>query len=193
MIDQYDMMSVIEKHRTDEIVIACERANTAWPTISTKPDRDTSSSVMGKGSSIALGIALAKPDTKVIVFDGDGSLLMNLGTLATIANKKPKNFYHIVIENGMYATTGEQPLTSGEQISFIGLSKEAGYASTFQFDDLEEFASRWQAVLQEPGPVFISVKTVPNPRPKDEILDDPKDSRRSMPESFVFLRKELGG
>ena len=90
MIDQYDMMAVVEKHRKDEIVVACERANTAWPTISTRPDRDTSSSVMGKGSSIALGIALARPDTKVIVFDGDGSLLMNLGTLATIANKKPK-------------------------------------------------------------------------------------------------------
>ncbi len=193
MIDQYDMMAVVEKHRKDEIVIACERANTAWPTISTRPDRDTSSSVMGKGSSIALGIALARPDTKVIVFDGDGSLLMNLGTLATIANKKPKNLYHVVVENGMYATTGGQPIPAGDAISFTGLSKDAGYASTFQFDDLEEFASRWQGILEQPGPVLISVKTVPNPRPKDEPFSDPNNQRRSMPESFVFLRKELNG
>ena len=58
---------------------------------------------------MALGIALAKPDTKVILFDGDGSLLMNLGSLVTIGNKAPKNLVHFVMDNGVYATTGGQP------------------------------------------------------------------------------------
>ena len=65
---------------------------------------------MGKGSSIALGLALARPDIPIILFDGDGSLEMNLGSLVTVANKAPKNLYHFVIQNGVYAMTGGQPI-----------------------------------------------------------------------------------
>ena len=116
---------------------------------------------MGKASSFALGLALAQPDLKVFVFDGDGSLLMNLGTLVTIAEKAPRNLYHCVLENGVYAVTGGQPIPGVNKLSFAGMAKEAGYASAFEFDDLEDFASQAEEVLHAEGPVFICFKTVP--------------------------------
>ena len=65
---------------------------------------------MGKASSIGLGIALARPDKKVLVIDGDGSLLMNLGSLVTVANMSPKNLVHFVYQNGTYGVSGGQPI-----------------------------------------------------------------------------------
>ena len=112
MISQEDMMEVVQKYRGDAVVIPEERATRAWPNISTNKKRDVTADVMGKGSSLALGVALSQPDTKVIVFDGDGSLEMNLGTLVTVGEQQPRNFYHFVIENGMYATTGGQPISA---------------------------------------------------------------------------------
>ena len=110
---------------------------------------------------------MAQPDLKVFVFDGDGSLLMNLGTLVTVAEKSPKNFYHLVLENGVYAVTGGQPIPGVNKVSFAGMAREAGYAAAYEFDDLEDFASRADEVLEAQGPVFICVKTVP------EIQNEP--------------------
>ena len=98
MIDQADLMSVVEKYRGNAVVVPVERAAVAWPQISTYQQRDVSPSVMGKASSFALGLCLAQPETKVIVFDGDGSLEMNLGSLVTVANKGPQNLYHFAAE-----------------------------------------------------------------------------------------------
>ena len=126
MFSQEQMMEIIQKRRGDAVVVTVERASVAWPRISAMPTRDVSPTVMGKGSSFALGVCLAQPDTKVIVFDGDGSLLMNLGTLTTVGNMKPGNLYHFVLENGMYATTGGQPIPGQNEISFSGMAKDAG-------------------------------------------------------------------
>ena len=109
MIDQVEMMKAIEKLRGDAVVVPVFRANVAWSKVTNNAKRDIPvGGAMGKGSSVALGIALSQPGTKVILFDGDGSLLMNLGSLVTIANKAPKNLVHFVMDNGVYATTGGQ-------------------------------------------------------------------------------------
>ena len=92
---------------------------------------------------------MAQPDTKVIVMDGDGSLLMNLGTLATIGNMQPRNLYHFVLENGMYATTGGQPIPGQEVVSFAGMAKDAGYSIAYEFEDLEDFDSRAEEVFSQ--------------------------------------------
>ena len=105
--------------------------------------------------------ALARPDRRVIVWDGDGGLLMNLGSLVTIAGQAPKNLYHIVLDNGMYATTGGQPVPNAGGFSFAGLAREAGYPKTYEFDDLEEWTTRIGAILNEEGPILIVVKSVP--------------------------------
>ncbi len=193
MIDQTDVMSVVQQHRGDAVVIPVERANVAWPQISTYPQRDVSPSVMGKASSFALGVCLAQPDTKVIVFDGDGSLEMNLGSLVTIANKQPRNLYHFVLENGMYATTGGQPIPGKDIISFTGMAKEAGYAAAYDFDNLEDLAIQVGRILNEPGPVLVCVKTTPNPRlGRQRGQEMSTGRRRNAAEAFREVRKDLG-
>jgi phosphonopyruvate decarboxylase len=192
MISQEDMMGVVQQHRGNAVVVPVERANVAWPRISSYPQRDISPSAMGKGSSFALGLCLAQPDTKVIVFDGDGSLEMNLGTLVTVANKAPKNLYHFVLENGMYATTGGQPIPGQEQISFTNMAKSAGYAATYDFDDLEDFATQIPRILEEPGPTLVCVKTTPNPRERGQRMQEMGSRRRPITQAIPELMQDLG-
>jgi phosphonopyruvate decarboxylase len=192
MIDQLDMMAVVQKYRGNAVVVPVERASVAWPEVSTYPQRDVSPSVMGKACSFALGVCLAQPDTKVIVFDGDGSLLMNLGTLVTIGNKQPKNLYHFVLENGMYATTGGQPIPGQDTISFTSMARSAGYAAAYDFDNLEDFATQIERVLNEAGPVLICVKTSPNPRLPGQRNQEAGRDRRRAEQTIPELRKDLG-
>ena len=133
MINQVDLMAVVEKHRDNGVVVPTMTGSRGWNEVSNNKDRDIPiGGAMGKASSFALGLALAQPDLKVFVFDGDGSLLMNLGTLVTIAEKAPRNLYHCVLENGVYAVTGGQPIPGVNKLSFAGMAKEAGYAAAFR-------------------------------------------------------------
>ena len=137
---------------------------------------------------MALGVALARPDRRVIVWDGDGCLLMNLGTLVTIAGQAPANLYHIVLDNGMYAMTGGQPVPNQGRLSYEGLAEAAGYAKIFEFDDLEECTTQIGEVLDERGPVLIVMKTVP------EITDwrnNPPEDGRGMAEAAPAARAAL--
>ena len=193
MIDQVHMMEVIQKHRRDAVIVTVERASVAWPKVSTLPTRDVSPTVMGKGSSFALGVCLAQPDTKVIVLDGDGSLLMNLGTLTTVGNMQPRNLYHFVLENGMYATTGGQPIPGQNVISFTGMAKDAGYANVYNFNDLEDFDGRAGEVFSEEGPALICVKTVPNPRLPGQRPQERSGYRRTIQGSGVGPSEGPGG
>ncbi len=168
MIDQAEVLSVLQRYRGDAVVVPVERAELAWPQFSTRRQRDISPTVMGMESSFALGLCLSQPDTKVILLDGDGSLEMNLGTLVTVANKRPRNLYHFVLENGMYATTGGQPIPAQGRVSFSGMARHAGYAAAYDFDDLEDFAAQVERVLSEPGPVLVCIKIVPNPRSRKQ-------------------------
>ena len=193
MINQTDLMNVVNKYRGDAIVLPTMTASGPWNQVSEVPNRDMSfGGAMGKASSVALGLALAQPETKVIVFDGDGSLLMNLGSVVTIADKAPKNLYHFVMENGVYAVTGGQPIPANGIISFAGLAEAAGYNASFEFDDLEDFATRAEEVFSTAGPVFVCVKSVP------EIQNEPIGRRprpvgiRSTKEAMDDLRQSLG-
>ena len=80
---------------------------------------------MGLASSIGLGLALAQPKP-VIVIDGDGSILTNLGTLPTIGNNAPSNYILLIIDNGSYGSTGDQPTYTGRKTSLTGMAKAAG-------------------------------------------------------------------
>jgi phosphonopyruvate decarboxylase len=193
MIEQREMMKVVEKLRGDAIVLPTMTGNAGWLDVTQNQNRDVSiGGAMGKASSFALGLAMAQPDTNVIVFDGDGSLEMNLGTLATIAGKKPKNLYHFVIENGVYGTTGGQPIPSAGALSFAGMAREAGYNAAYEFDDLEEFTLQADSILNEEGPVFVCIKIVP------EVQNEPIGRRTRHPkarptkDALIALRKEIG-
>ena len=193
MINQHALMEVLQKYRNDAVVVPTMSGNTAWSQTSHLPVRDVPiGGAMGKAASFALGVALAQPNIKVLVIDGDGSLEMNLGSLATIAGQGPENLYHFVLENGMYAVTGGQPIPGADLVSFADMSKAAGYVAAYEFDDLEDFAVQVESVLSQKGPVFVTIKTEP------EIQSEPIGRRtrpagvRNTTTAIRDLREELG-
>ena len=154
-------LQVLARHRTDEIVVAVYQAAQEWLHISPSDLNYTFTGAMGQGSSHALGLALGRPDKRVIVFDGDGSLLMNLGSLVTIANQAPKNYVHCLCENGTYETNGAVPIPRAGQIRFAELAKGAGYRKTYEIADLAEWERLLPEILKEEGPLFVDLKVEP--------------------------------
>ena len=161
MMKRDEMLKVLARHRTDEIVVAVYKAAQDWIHIAPSDLNYTFTGAMGQGSSHALGLALGRPDKRVVVLDGDGSLLMNLGTLVTIANAAPKNLVHCVCENGTYETNGAVPIPTHSGFTFTGLAREAGYAKTYTFDDLEDWDRNLDKLLKEDGPILVDLKVEP--------------------------------
>jgi phosphonopyruvate decarboxylase len=165
MIKNLDACRVIEENRGDAVVVTTMGAGNprfGWPVVSHNEELDIPvGGAMGKASSFALGLALAKPERKVIILDGDGSLVMNLGTLTTISERSPSNLYHFVFENGCYAVTGGQPIPGEGKLSFKDMASGAGYAAAYDFDDLEDLASNVGRIFNEKGPILVNLKITP--------------------------------
>lgn len=115
------------------------------------------SQCMGSASSIGLGLALARPDKTVMVLDGDGSLLMQLGSLVTIAGQAPENFRHFVFANGLHQSTGNQQLPGAGRFDWVALAKAAGYADAARIEKAEDLIERLPAILEAPGPSLIEL------------------------------------
>jgi sulfopyruvate decarboxylase subunit beta len=193
MFNQVDMMRIVEKYRGNAIVILVYRASKGWKEVTSRPELDIPvGGAMGKASSFALGLALAQPDKKVILFDGDGSLEMNLGALITIAEKQPKNLLHFVVQNGIYASTGGQPIVGQDVVSFAEMARAAGYAAAYDFDDLEEFENSAQEIMSEDGPVLICMRTIPEIRlPEERVAERAAAGNRGPAHAYESLKKEL--
>ena len=110
---------------------------------------------MGLVSSLGLGVALAAPDRKVIVMDGDGSLLMNLGSLATIARQRPPNLVHLVWDNHQWAETGGQPTHTATGTDLAAVARAAGVPRVEAVRTLEELEQSLDRAFQEDGPWCI--------------------------------------
>src|SRR6185295_12276872 len=134
-----ECLKTFQRHRNDEIVVAVYMAAQEMTHIMTGDLNYTFTGAMGQGSSHALGLALGRPDKRVVLFDGDGSLLMNLGSLVTIANAAPKNYIHCLCENGTYETNGAVPIPNRARVSFTGLARAAGYPKTYEFATVDEW------------------------------------------------------
>ncbi|MBI4495234.1 MAG: thiamine pyrophosphate-binding protein [Chloroflexi bacterium] len=162
MMDGNEVLRVLALARTDEVVVTTMSTAREWPRFSRREALDVPLlGCMGKASSLGLGIALARPERRVLVLDGDGSLLMNLGSLATVAGLAPGNFVHFVFENGTYDTTGGQPIPAAGVVDFAGLALEAGYRAAYEFDDLDELQAALPTILGEEGPILVDVKVEP--------------------------------
>ena len=110
---------------------------------------------MGHASQIALGIALAKQDRNVWCFDGDGASIMHMGSMAIVASKAPKNYIHVVFNNGAHDSVGGQP-TVGLKIDLPAVAKAVGYKQVFSVDNKESLQK--QLSYLGVGPVFLEVK-----------------------------------
>src|SRR6266498_4875221 len=154
-----DMLEIFQQYRGDAIVVP-GRGGRHWVHLSGNPSRDVplGDPAMGGHASFACGLALAQPDKKVIVFDSEGDLQMNLGILTTIAEQAPTNFYHFLLDNECYATTGGQPVPNAKNIAYDRLALAAGYPRAHAFDELGDFARELPAILGRPGPVFVALK-----------------------------------
>lgn len=122
------------------------------------------SGAMGLASSIGLGLALGLPHRKILVLDGDGALLMNLGSLATIAQQNPKNLVHLVFQNDVYESSGIQPIVNAGKVDFAGIARGAGIEEAYCIDSMEEFRKKVDYFLNTQKLIFAVLKVKPAKR-----------------------------
>jgi phosphonopyruvate decarboxylase len=156
MMKREDCFKALARHVTDEIVIATYSSAVEWNDLGPRVLNYFSMGAMGLASSHALGLALGNPNKRIIVLDGDGSLLMNLGSLVTIAAVAPRNLVHFVSNNGCYEANGGHPIPNPE-VDFSGLARSAGYAHTYDFSELASFEQQVGHVIAQQGPVFATL------------------------------------
>jgi phosphonopyruvate decarboxylase len=134
---------------------------------------------MGHTSSIAMGLAIGSNKTKVVCFDGDGSMLMHMGSLPIIGQSNLKNLLHIVINNGAHDSVGGQP-TVGMKIDFKQIAIACGYQKAETANDEDSLKSKINDLKKESGPIFLEVKVKsgarsdlgrPNLKPSDNIIN----------------------
>ncbi|HIM23589.1 MAG TPA: hypothetical protein EYM30_05255 [Verrucomicrobia bacterium] len=163
-----EALEIIRCHRGDGVVITTMSSACEWQQFEPHPkDFVYIPSSMGQGPPLGLGIALAQPTQRVIVVNGDGCLLMNLGALVTITGQAPENFTLINVENGIYEVTGGQataaaaPKRKGETpVVFTELARASGFVEIHEFDDIESWRDG-VGVMHHEGPVFINLKVAP--------------------------------
>ncbi len=141
MMKRDECFRALARHLTDEIVIATYSSAFDWLEIAPRALNYFSFGAMGLASSHGLGLALGRPRKRVIVLDGDGSLLMNLGTLVTIGAAAPKNLAHFVCRNGSYEANGTHPIPN-VAVDFNGLARAADYRALYEFSLLSDFEAK---------------------------------------------------
>ena len=168
--DQDDVLSVIQGNtREGDVLIASTGyVGRALYALEDRPNQLYVVGSMGCAAALGLGLARAKPNMRIVVIDGDGSLLMHLGTLATLGAQKPENLVHVLLDNGVNDSTGGQPSLSSS-VDFASVAKACGYARVLRVPDLEELEIELQEA--EPGLTFLEVRTAPRtsfdlPRPE---------------------------
>jgi thiamine pyrophosphate-dependent acetolactate synthase large subunit-like protein len=147
----------------DDVVVATMMAGFLWPEHSGGHELDlTYIAPMGSASSFGLGVALGRPDLGVIVLDGDGSILMNFGSVVTIGGQQPKKYLHIVLENGGYDITGGQPLPGKGTERLPQIATELGWAKTGRYEGPQDLVDAVAAMHAGEGPVLLCVPVQPS-------------------------------
>ena len=187
-----EALEAFRPFREDAIVVP-GRGGRYWVDQTTHPELDVplGDPAMGGHAGFGLGLALARPERKVVLFDSEGDILMSLGMLATIAEQAPANFYHFLLDNEVYATTGGQPVPNAKNVKYDRLALAAGYPRAQAFDKLDDFDRALPQIMGKPGPVFVALKVYP------EIENAPIGSRvrwnkRSRTQVVADLQANLG-
>ena len=174
---RYECMEAVVGLITDQLVVTNNGgASSEWADIG-PPDGHLQVKTLGLCSSIGLGLAVTLPHRGVVVFDGDGSLLMNLSTLPTIARSRPANLVHVVFDNAVYEASGGTPTqtaTSEAGADLAGLARSAGIGNVHQVESLDHFVAAFRSALEGGGPTFIharveAARKTTKPVPVDEV------------------------
>ena len=172
-MDLREALTLVHKLRgPDDVVLTSMGTSREWLALGPLAPLDFVfvPSSMGQAPSLALGLALSQPRRRVIACNGDGSMLMNLGALATISAESPPNLVLMVFDNGVYEVTGAQP-TPGSAlgrpdkrgVDFAEIARACGWRSVFRYRDIDEWRDDAAEVLGAPGPVFIALEVAPVP------------------------------
>jgi thiamine pyrophosphate-dependent acetolactate synthase large subunit-like protein len=175
----------INYHRKDALVVATSAALRDWCQVSQRRDLDVDlQDCMDRAPAVGLGLSLAQPGSKVLVLDCDSTLRTDLGGLATVGESQPENLVHVVFDDASHRSTGGLPIKALDHLDLPAMARSAGYAKTYQFDELEELVLGLEEALAQPGPVFVLVKVV-----RDEEL--PPMPSRSMAEGWAAVRRTI--
>jgi thiamine pyrophosphate-dependent acetolactate synthase large subunit-like protein len=182
MLTKDELLEPLARHRAaGSVFVTCMGVTRPWGRYSSSPiDFAGADTAMGHTADLALGIAIAQPDRRVVCLNGDGSMLMALGTLAVAAQAGARNYVLIVVQNGTYEITGNQPVPAAGSVDFAAIARGVGIPSCHTFDDATAWERAVPSLLAEPGPVFIAVRV----RPGDE-----GPISRSADEASVYLRR----
>ena len=191
MLSSMEALTILAHHRTNEIVVTHKTTARQWVMISTMDDMDVPIwGAMGKASSFSLGLALACPNRRIVVLDADGSLLMNLGTLVTIAEMAPANLVLFVFENGVYRITGRQPIPGKLKVDFAAIAKGAGFPKVYTIANSEDLDGNLEQILHEEGPVFVDLKITVPPDKAVPVLSDRYTADALYPFKRALLNPE---
>jgi len=180
MIERFEATKYLVSKLTNELVVA-SLGNNVYDLFNSKdrPRNFYMWNAMGMACSVALGLAMARAQEKVIVLDGDGSLLMNLGSLATESVRSPKNFVHIVWDNRSYELTGQQPTATAYRTDLAKVAEGAGYAAdkVERVESLPAFQKACDRALAGDGPWFILA-----------LVEQNRAKRPPLPKSPTFIK-----
>lgn len=138
---------------------------------------------MGLASSIGLGVALKNPKIKVFVFDGDGNILMNLGSLTTIGSLQPRNLVHIIFDNNSHESTGGQP-THTNKIKLENIGKSVNY-NTFTSFSKKDLLDNLKKIKKKSGPIMLVVKVKKSSKVSSRVEIEPEQIQKRFSDSLV--------
>jgi thiamine pyrophosphate-dependent acetolactate synthase large subunit-like protein len=190
-----EILAPLARLRGDAVVVTSMGVVRPWARFSTSPlDFASADSAMGHTADFALGLALARPERRVICLNGDGSMLMTLGTLVTIAEAAPENLVLFVIVNGTYEITGNQAIPGASRVDFAGLARAAGIPRVHSFDEKTAYERALPEILEGVGPVAVVVRAEPGSEPPIArgLSGEPPYLRVSLAKSARRLRATLG-
>ena len=152
-----EALEFLASRRTDEIVVSTMSAAEEWPEYSSHEWDLYDGDAMGQATPVGLGMALARPDRKVWVFNGDGAQLMTLGSIVTSGSVAPPNLIIFVFRNDVYEITGGQPIPGAGKLSFPDIARGAGFPRGYTFEDVEQLKSQFDYVAGGEGPVMVDL------------------------------------
>lgn len=176
------------EHSPQAVFVATMSSQFALDALGETSRRIDSVPLMGGAAGLGLGIALGRPDVPVIVLDGDASLLMELGSLATVAHNKPRRYLHVVVNNGVQfnGLTNLHTVATDPQIDFAGMARAAGYAHARRIAGYAEWVAALPQLLAQQGASFAELIVQP-----DAPLIGPDRPQPILPE-MQFVRMRMG-
>lgn len=185
MLDKYECLKKLAQRRDKEVIISTMSIAEPWQQLSNNPlDFASVNSAMGHAADFAYGLALAQPQRRIITLNGDGSTLMCLGTMVTITHKLPTNYVLVIIDNGSYEVTGNQPLPARGTYNFAILAQGAGIEKVYTISEADEFDDKLPCLFEETGPLVFIWKVA-------EANEPPPDLHPSIKQRAWRFRKAL--